>query len=171
MISTFYLSVPIKGLYFFCFEGRDPVKKVLLIESQAPYREGLKFILQMKFPEIIVEAESTVTGLKLTEMPDLVLINSSLTLTEGMMNLLRKFTKIAFLVNDKQALQGISSIEKISGFLLKSMSSAELVHAVDSLLSGKDYVHPTIGNWVLEKYRNVLDEHMKDKNSKMVVNG
>lgn len=147
------------------------MKKVLLIESQAPYREGLKFILQMKFPKIMVETLVSAKGISYKEKPDLLLINSNLTLTESIMNLLRKGTKLAFLLNDKKELQRIGSIEQVSGFLLKSMSSAELVYAVDSLLSGKDYVHPTIGNWVLEKYRNVLDENMKVKKGNMVVNG
>lgn len=147
------------------------MKKIVLIESQAPYREGLKFILQMKFPEIMVETLSSAKAISYKEKPDLLLINSNSTLTESINNLFRKGTKLAFLLNDKKELQRIGPIEQVSGFLLKSMSSAELVHAVDSLLSGKDYVHPTIGNWVLEKYRNVLDENMKVKKSKMVVNG
>ncbi len=133
--------------------------RVLIADDHAVLRAGLRLLLsgQHEF-EVVAEASTGSEALSLAEklQPDLILLDLSMPSLGGMEILptLRKMVpsiKILILTmhDDPQYLRQALK-HGASGYVLKKAADAELISAIQAVLRGEMYVHPSMTRVLLE---------------------
>ena len=135
---------------------------VLLVDDQALVREGMAMVLgQEPGLRIVGEAEDGRAGVQLARLhrPDVVLMDVRMPVLDGIaatreIVTQRPETRVLILTTfdlDEYAFDGLRA--GASGFLLKDVSSAELVRAVRTVAAGEAVVSPRITRTLLDRYQ------------------
>ncbi|MGN7299465.1 hypothetical protein [Ferdinandcohnia sp. SAFN-114] len=134
---------------------------LFVYDNQLTYREGVKHLLEIKIPKCKVEVFGDIDKKELQTMdsfPDLVIVDP----TFGYEKTLRI---IDFYVENGVKVVLLSSYEKdrekvltllqknISGYLVKTMETTDLLKYLKTILNGGRYIHPIVANVLLDFFR------------------
>jgi DNA-binding NarL/FixJ family response regulator len=138
-------------------------KKVVVVDDNTLLREGLCLMINADDGfEVVAEADDGLTAvdiiLGLDPGPDLVLMDLSMPKMDGLSAIreIRRHlpdTKILTLTihdSDRFVLECFDA--GVSGYCLKDATQAELMNALQVVLSGKTYISPGIADTVMEGY-------------------
>ncbi|MFO7972582.1 MAG: response regulator transcription factor [Desulfobacterales bacterium] len=137
------------------------IKKIVIAEDQTLVRQGLRFLLESekKF-KVVAEAGDGIEVIRLVEKhkPDLVLLDLAMPKMSGLSALKdiknrypgTKILALTFHSSEEYILEAFES--GVDGYCLKKDSHAELLAAIKSIFSGKNYISPAISSKVLEGY-------------------
>lgn len=141
----------------------EPIN-VLLVDDHAMLREGLRTILQIE-PDIRVvgEADSGEAAVRLAEMlqPDVVLMDIRLPGIDGIEATRRmrqaspRSTVIVLTMHEADEYLFSAIREGATGYLHKSLPSAEVVKAVRAASRGESLLHPAMARKLMERYANL----------------
>lgn len=145
--------------------------RVLLADDHAVLRSGLRLLLtsQKEF-EIVGEASSGIETLSLVEklQPDLILLDLSMPALGGLeaLPVLRKIVPSARILiltmhDDPQYLRQALK-NGANGYVLKKAADSELLSAIQAVLRGEIYVHPSMTRILLEDI--LPDSHLNNGN-------
>jgi DNA-binding NarL/FixJ family response regulator len=136
-------------------------KKIVIAEDQTLVRQGLRSLLSSE-PElkVVAEAENGLEAIRCASKykPDLILLDLAMPKMSGISALKEikrqlagvKILALTFHTSEEYILEAFES--GADGYCLKNDSHAELLSAIDSVLSGKIYLSPTISDKVLKGY-------------------
>ena len=146
--------------------------KLLLIDSNFLFREGLKRILEKNEDfQIVAEGDSGEQLLPLYDQhqPDVVIFDPNLSQEDGieaLRNLTLHFPTskvLIFTVNDEFSYASQTIIEGASGYLLKKMDTASIIEAIRWAANGDFYLHPTIANDFLFNLKKLCEDEQGTK--------
>jgi DNA-binding NarL/FixJ family response regulator len=137
------------------------VKKIVIAEDQTLVRQGVKLLLESeKKLKVVAEAGDGIEAIRCVEKynPDLVLLDLAMPKMSGLSVLKdikkrypeTKILTLTFHSSEEYILEAFES--GADGYCLKKDSHAELLAAIKSILSGKNYISPAISSKVLEGY-------------------
>jgi DNA-binding NarL/FixJ family response regulator len=136
-------------------------KKIIIVEDNNLFREGLKSLLSTHGGfEIVGEARDGLEAVRCItkQQPDLVLLDLSMPKMDGI-SVIRRIKsqipniKIMALTNHSAEKYVLGVFEAgAEGYCLKDACRSELLLAVGSVLEGRRYISPTISHNVLEGY-------------------
>lgn len=136
-------------------------KKIIIAEDQTLIRQGLRSLLSSE-PElqIVAEAENGLDAIRFAEKykPDLLLLDLAMPKLSGisaLKEIKRQFPKTKILVltfhtSEEYIREAFES--GADGYCLKNDTHAELLSAINNILSGKNYLSPAISGRILEVY-------------------
>jgi two-component system, NarL family, invasion response regulator UvrY len=137
--------------------------KILIADDHTVVRKGLKLILQEAFPSALIEevgdAEDLIKKVMKTEW-DVVISDLSMpgrSGLEALQQIKQYYPKLPVLILSMHAEEhyAIRVLKAgASGYLSKDTASAELVNAVNRVLTGRKYITPSIA----EKLASALDQ-------------
>ena len=146
--------------------------KVLLADDHRIMREALRSIIEKESDmKVVGEAADGRTAVRLSRelFPDVVIMDITMPELNGVEatnQILSEDPSVKVLAlsmhSDEHFVAGMLKAGG-SGYLLKDCAGEELVQAIRSVISGKDYLSPKIAGIVIESYRRALP---KDKPSK-----
>lgn len=135
--------------------------KIVIVEDHTILRAGLKaLLLSVSDVEVVGEAENGHEALRCVEKhrPDLVLMDLSMPRMNGM-EAIREIkkdlpeTKIIALTVHKTEEYILTTLEAgADGYILKDASQSELLGAIQTVLTGKSYLSPSVSDKVIEGY-------------------
>lgn len=134
--------------------------RLAILDDQSLLRDGLKHILSIKniFLSIKTYGSYEIEKLKI-EVPDFLIIDLSIQV-EDIFDLMeffisRNVTVVVF-TNEENPIKVLKSIRQgISGYMLKSMRTKELLYAMDIILKGCTFFHHHISDFLLKEYMEV----------------
>ncbi|MEE4264458.1 MAG: response regulator transcription factor [Desulfobacteraceae bacterium] len=136
-------------------------KKIIIAEDQTLIRQGLRSLLSSE-PElqIVAEAENGLDAIRFAGKykPDLLLLDLAMPKLSGisaLKEIKRQFPKTKILVltfhtSEEYIREAFES--GADGYCLKNDTHAELLSAINNILSGKNYLSPAISGRILEGY-------------------
>ena len=135
--------------------------KIVIAEDQTIVRKGLRSLLESEDNiEVVAEAQDGLETIKCVEQysPDLVLLDLAMPKMSGLSALRDikerfKNTKIlvlTFHTSEEYILEAFGN--GADGYCLKNDTHSELLTAINSLLTGKSYISPSVSGKVLEGY-------------------
>jgi DNA-binding NarL/FixJ family response regulator len=139
----------------------DRKKRIIIAEDQTLVRQGLKSLLSSE-PElqVVAEAENGLDAIRCAGKykPDLILLDLAMPKLSGisaLKEIKRQFPKIKILsltfhTSEEYILEAFES--GADGYCLKNDTHAELLSAINNVLSGKNYLSPAISGKILEGY-------------------
>jgi DNA-binding NarL/FixJ family response regulator len=131
----------------------DKKKRIIIAEDQTLVRQGLRSLLS-SVPElqIVAEAENGLEAIRcaVKHKPDLILLDLAMPKMSGisaLKEIKRQFSGIKILAltfhtSEEYILEAFES--GADGYCLKNDTHAELLYAIKNVLSGKNYLSPTI---------------------------
>jgi DNA-binding NarL/FixJ family response regulator len=136
-------------------------KKIIIAEDQTLVRQGLRSLLSSEPElEVVAEAENGIDaiGCAAKHKPDLILLDLAMPKMSGISALKEikrqcpgiKILALTFHKSEEYILEAFES--GADGYCLKNDTHAELLSAINNVLSGKIYLSPTISGKVLEGY-------------------
>jgi DNA-binding NarL/FixJ family response regulator len=136
-------------------------KKIVIAEDQTLVRQGLRSLLSSEPKlKIVAEAENGLEAIRRVTKykPDLILLDLAMPKMSGISALKEikrqlpgvKILALTFHTSEEYILEAFES--GADGYSLKNDSHAELLSAIDSVLSGKIYLSPIISDRVLKGY-------------------
>jgi DNA-binding NarL/FixJ family response regulator len=136
-------------------------KRIVIAEDHKILREGLRALLSGEHSlEVIGEAEDGIDAIRCVETlcPDLVLMDLSMPKMNGISvikEISRRFPEIKVLVltvhaSEDYLMEALRS--GAHGYCLKDASHAELMGAIQTVLSGRPYLSPAVSEKVLAGY-------------------
>jgi two-component system, NarL family, response regulator NreC len=145
-------------------------RRILIVDDQTILREGLRALLEGdERLEVVAAVDDGADAVRLVTAlkADLVLIDVSMRNTDGLgaiREIKRRSPETRALVltvhgseeNIRAALQAGAD-----GYLLKESSRAELIMAIDSVLSGKRFISPAVSAHIVARYL----EHARPESS------
>jgi len=146
-------------------------KTIVIAEDQTLVRQGLRSLLSSESElKVVAEAENGLDAIRCATKykPDLILLDLAMPKVSGISaikEIKRQFpkTKILALTFHTSEEYIIEAFESGSdGYCLKNDTHAELLSAINNVLSGKIYLSPSISDKVLKVYlekkrRNITD--------------
>lgn len=149
------------------------MKKVLIIDDQVTYRNGVKHLLEIKFPELVIETANCLSPDELEGIPDLVIVEPNTSFEHSLLLidfLIATHSKVVILSTPDKGKKRMLTLLKrnIQGFLLKNMRTDELLNCIQTILSGNRYIHPQVANVLLDAYQNQYSIH-NQKQTKSIV--
>jgi DNA-binding NarL/FixJ family response regulator len=136
-------------------------KRIVIAEDHKILREGLRALLSGERDlEVIGEAEDGLEAIRCVETlrPDLVLMDLSMPKMNGISaikEISRRFPEIKMLVLTVHASEDylMETLQSgAHGYCLKDASHAELMGAIQTVLSGRPYLSPAVSEKVLAGY-------------------
>jgi DNA-binding NarL/FixJ family response regulator len=141
--------------------GLAPRRRIMIADDHTIMREGLRALLECQENlEVVAAVENgrdavrTVTALK----PDLVLMDLAMPEMDGLSairELVRRSSESKFLVLTMYKTEEhirASLQAGASGYILKDASRAELLMAIQSVLSGKTFISPAVADRIVSAY-------------------
>jgi DNA-binding NarL/FixJ family response regulator len=149
-------------------------KNIIIAEDQTLVRQGLRSLLSSEANlRVVAEAENGLDAIRCAEKykPDLILLDLAMPKLSGisaLKEIKRQFPEVKILAltfhtSEEYILEAFKS--GADGYCLKNDTHAELLSAIDNVLSGKNYLSPTISGKVLEGY---LERKQKIKPDKLL---
>jgi DNA-binding NarL/FixJ family response regulator len=136
-------------------------KKIIIAEDQTLIRQGLRSLLSSEAElKVVAEAENGLDAIRCAKKhkPDLILLDLAMPKLSGisaLKEIKRQFpkTKILALTLHTSEEYIIEAFESgVDGYCLKNDTHAELLSAINNVLSGKIYLSATISDKVLKGY-------------------
>jgi DNA-binding NarL/FixJ family response regulator len=135
--------------------------KLIIAEDQTLVRQGLRSLLCSEpYLQVVAEAENGVDAIRCAaeHRPDLILLDLAMPKLSGISALKEikrqfpgiKILALTFHTSEEYILEAFES--GADGYCLKNDTHAELLAAINSVLSGKNYLSPSISGKVLEGY-------------------
>lgn len=141
--------------------------RILLVDNQALFREGLRTLLSV-WPEIEVVGEAG-NGLEAIEVaaelrPDVVLMDLRMPVLDGVgaTRILRqKQPECQVIVlttfdDDEHIFEGLRA--GAAGYLLKDVSSEKLVEAIQAAAKGESFLEPSVAARVIAEFARLTDQ-------------
>jgi len=134
--------------------------KLAILDDQSLFRDGLKqiFSLQNTFESIKTYGSYDIEKIKI-EVPDFLLIDISVQVEKVsvVMNyFISRNIPVVIFTNEVNPPLVLKSIRQgISGYLLKSMGTQELLYAMNVILKGCTFFHHSISDLLLKEYMKV----------------
>jgi DNA-binding NarL/FixJ family response regulator len=135
--------------------------RILLAEDHAMVREGLKLLIDSQpHMQVIGEAENGQAAVERSQelMPDIVLMDVSLPEMNGLKateKLRRECPHIKVVALTRHKDQGyLHEVMRAgaAGYVLKQNTAGELIHAIEAVASGGNYLDPAIAGKLIERY-------------------
>ena len=139
------------------------IKKVVVVDDNTLLREGLCLMINANEGlEVVAEADDGLTAVEtilgLEPAPDLILMDLSMPKMDGL-SAIREITRqlpetkiLTLTIHDSDQFVLECFDAGVCGYCLKDATQAELMNAVDVVLSGKTYISPGIADKVMEGY-------------------
>ena len=135
--------------------------RVLLVDDQALFREGLRTLLSVRPDiEVVGEAADGAEALRLaaTLKPDVVLMDVRMPVLDGVaatrrLRLIRPETRVIMLTtfdDDEYVFDGLRA--GAAGYLLKDVPSAKLVEAIRATAQGESFLQPSVAAKVVAEF-------------------
>lgn len=135
--------------------------RVIIAEDHKLFREGLISLLnQLQNFEVLAEAENGLEAIRCARkyQPELLLLDLSMPRMNGISvikEIKNQYPAIKILAltihqDEQYVLEAFKS--GVDGYCLKDAGRSELRLAIDSILSGKRYISPTISDSIVEGY-------------------
>lgn len=153
--------------------------RVLLIDDNADHLRGIKELINLETSyDIVGTTTSANMGINLIKkyQPDLVLMDINMPEKDGLQAIqeiekLELGTKII-------ALSGYDDADLIframkigaKGYVLKTMASAQLIYAIDEVLSGKVYLPSALSSRFFEYFQRTFKEEAANQNEENLLN-
>lgn len=153
--------------------------RVLLIDDNADHLRGVKELINLETNyDIVGTTTSANMGINLVKkyQPDLVLMDINMPEKDGLQAIqeiekLELGTKII-------ALSGYDDADLIframkigaKGYVLKTMASAQLIYAIDEVLSGKVYLPSALSSRFFEYFQRTFKEESSNQNEENLLN-
>jgi DNA-binding NarL/FixJ family response regulator len=138
--------------------------KVLIVDDHPVTRDGLRSALSTSDEvEIVGEAGSGEEAVLLVKelAPEVVFMDvrlpgiTGIEATKQLLSFAPETKVILFTVEESRAALGDAMRAGVSGYLLKDVSAAELIHAGKLALEGKAVIHPTLTRAFIEEAQYV----------------
>lgn len=132
--------------------------RILIINENTPFREGLKKLIELKFGNLFEIIEMDFKKISRFEMkvPKLIIIdkiNNSIT-KDYLVSMQQKGSKVILLSLDTNTIENSVELDIIDGYLLKNMQTHELMKVIERIIyQNHVYVHPDVGYIFLQKLR------------------
>ena len=143
-------------------------QRILLVDDHQMFREGLKALLQGEAGYLVAgEAENGIRGLELCRelAPDVVIIDISMPEMNGIEATRRiheELPDIRIIIlsmhTEKRFVLGVLKAGA-AGIVVKNSASAELVTAIEAVLSGRTYLSPSVSSFLVQ---NFLDQELEE---------
>ncbi len=139
--------------------------RILICDDQALVRSGFRAILETRAElEVVGEAENGVQAVALAERrcPDVILMDIRMPIVDGVeatrqLVAKRSPAKILILTTfDLDDYVHAAIRAGASGFLLKDVKPADLVHAIEVVAAGEALLAPTVTRRLLERFATTL---------------
>ena len=141
--------------------------KIILVDDHAMLRHGLsRSFEEEKDIDVVGQAKDGYTAIELVQelSPDLVIMDIGMSGLNGIETTRRiskdwpsvKVIGLSMHSSDKYVREMFRA--GASGYLLKDCSFDELVEAVRTVMSGKTYISPAIGDMIIKEYTSKEDE-------------
>ncbi|HWZ98530.1 MAG TPA: response regulator transcription factor [Candidatus Dormibacteraeota bacterium] len=139
--------------------------RILLVDDHALVRQGLRSLLEREGFSVVGEASDGLEALDQVRAlaPDIVVMDISMPSQNGL-NAAREIkkvwpdTKVILLTQHTEDMYIADALEaSVSGYVLKSQASSDLVHAIQQVSDGKVYISPGISGAVLTAYKSRTD--------------
>ena len=141
---------------------KPPCYRVLLVDDQPIYREGLRTLI-LSHPAVIQVGEASSEAEALTQLQsgkfNAVVTDLQLAQGSGFALITRAFAqdramKVVVLSVSKDADDAISTIRKgASAYLAKGASGRDLLDALSEVFEGRSYLHPEIAHVLFRQIR------------------
>lgn len=148
----------------------NPIK-VVIVDDHALIREGIKKLLELEDGiEIVAVAQDGEDALEkiATFRPDVVLLDINMPKMNGiecLKQIKSKYTKTKVIMltihEDSEYLIKTINIGA-EGYVLKDADVSSLVKAIQKVVSGDIYIHPTLSNVLVKAYKRKDDEEEDD---------
>ncbi|MFT9493862.1 MULTISPECIES: hypothetical protein [Bacillota] len=130
--------------------------KIVIIDEQTSFREGLRKIIELKFGypvEIIEKEPSKLTQRDENEPPRLIITQFVDQNIELYINEMKAHgTKVVLLSLETSNIQKYIDLDVFDGFLLKNMPTSQLLGVLQGIIENDEvYVHPSIGYRLLKR--------------------
>jgi len=135
--------------------------RILIAEDHAMVRQGLKLLIDSQpHLQVIGEAETGQAAVERSQelMPDIVLMDVSMSEMNGLKateRIRRECPHIKVLALTRHKDQGyLHEMMRAgaAGYVLKQNSAAELIHAIDAVAAGGNYLDPAIAGKLIGRY-------------------
>ncbi len=140
--------------------------RILLVDDHALVRQGLRSLLEREGFLVVGEAADGLEALELCRAlaPDIVAMDISMPSQNGL-NAAREIkrtcpdSKVILLTQHSEDMYIADALEAgVSGYVLKSQASSDLLHALRQVSGGQVYISPGISGAVLSAYRSRIDK-------------
>ncbi|MEM1504938.1 response regulator transcription factor [Domibacillus sp. 8LH] len=146
--------------------------KIVLIDDQQLFREGIKRILNCEETfEVLAEGKDGVEAIELADRykPDVVIMDINMPKTNGVeatRNLISKYPNIKVIIlsvhDDETYIIGALQSGAF-GYLLKEMDTENLIEAVKAVAKGESYLHPRVTHKLITVYRRLSSAAARKK--------
>lgn len=141
----------------------NPIK-ILLVDDQALFREGLATLLSVRDElEVVGEASNGAEALRLAEQlrPDVILMDLRMPVLDGVAatrqlrerNLPGRVIVLTTFDDDEHIFEGLRA--GAVGYLLKDVSSDKLVEAIQAAVRGESFLQPSVAARVLAEFNRL----------------
>lgn len=153
--------------------------RVLLIDDNADHLRGVKELISLETNyDIVGTTTSANMGINLVKkyQPDLVLMDINMPEKDGL-QAIQEIKKLE-LGTRIIALSGYDDADLIframkigaKGYVLKTMASAQLIYAIDEVLSGKVYLPSALSSRFFEYFQRTFKEESSSQNEENLLN-
>lgn len=148
----------------------NPIK-LMIVEDVKEVREGLRYLLNLDSTIQVVgtyaRAESLLTALPLTPLPDIVLMDIGLPAMNGIeatRHIKNRYPGISILIlTIFEEIEGILDAIKAGadGYLLKNTRPGQLVEQIKNVRAGGSPISPTVARRLLQEIQKEKEHHPK----------
>lgn len=151
--------------------------KVLLVDDQSLFREGLSTLLSLKDDiDIVGEAGNGLEALEVAEklQPDVILMDLRMPLLDGVaatrklkqLNHPARVIVLTTFDDDETIFDGLRA--GAVGYLLKDVSSDKLIEAIRAAARGESFLQPSIAAKVLAEFNRLEERRPVTRSSELV---
>ncbi|WP_163537344.1 response regulator transcription factor [Gracilibacillus sp. YIM 98692] len=136
-------------------------QELWIVDKQLSFREGLQFLLQQHLEHLEVQTFSSVEQLPFHNSSQVALVIIEPFLQNHLLRYVQQLkqchipTAFITMEQEKERLLFYLGMH-MEGYLMKDMSTNDLIRVIDSLLQGGRYLHPHLGSMLLDSTYTTL---------------